>query len=184
MSITCPACGSANLDDAEFCDSCGYELVGAVAPSPKTSAVNQTLPANQFPPVNNFPVPVSQTLIPPISVLATTKVAKLISKQPGSPVPEFSLDTGSAVIGIFDSDSGPVDIDLESFPGGETVSRQHGEIYQEGGNWKIKDIGSTNGIFIKRAGEARYGARITMPEILNNGDEIAVAKVRFLFQTP
>jgi pSer/pThr/pTyr-binding forkhead associated (FHA) protein len=79
---------------------------------------------------------------------------------------------------------GPVDIDLEPFSGGDTVSRNHAEIYQEGGVWKIKDLGSTNGIFIKSAGQTRFAARITVPETLNSGDEIAFGKVRFLFQSP
>ncbi len=78
---------------------------------------------------------------------------------------------------------GPVDIDLEEFPGSETVSRNHAEIYSEGGFWKIKDLGSTNGIFIKRTGQTRFGARITVPETINLGDEVAFGKVRFLFQS-
>ena len=100
------------------------------------------------------------------------------------PTSEFLLDGSNAVIGKFDPDMGPVDIDLDGFPGDETISRNHAEIYQEGGAWKIKDLGSTNSVFIKRAGQSKFGARITMPEILNSGDEIAIAKIRFLFQSP
>ena len=48
-------------------------------------------------------------------------------------------------------------IDLEGFPGDETISRHHAEIYQEGGMWKIKDLGSTNGLFIKQAGQSKFG---------------------------
>jgi pSer/pThr/pTyr-binding forkhead associated (FHA) protein len=86
-------------------------------------------------------------------------------------------------VGIFDPDTGPVEIDLETFFGGETVSRNHAEIYQELGTWKIKDLGSTNGVFIKPPGQPRFSARITIPTPLNSGDEIAFGKVRFLFQT-
>ena len=109
-------------------------------------------------------------------------IAKLIPKQSGSPVPEFTLD-GNAIVGVFDPDMGPVDIDLEAFMGGETVSRNHAEIYQNNDTWFIKDLGSTNGIFIKPVGQTRFGARITTPEILNPGDEIAFGKVRFVFQS-
>ena len=70
---------------------------------------------------------------------------------------------------------GPVDIDLESFPGNETISCQHAEIYQEGGVWKIQDLDSTNGVFIKPTGQTRFNAKITQPEIINPGDEIAIA---------
>ena len=36
--------------------------------------------------------------------------------------------------------------------------------------------------FIKPMGQTRFGARITTPESLNFGDEVAIAKIRFLFQ--
>ncbi len=125
------------------------------------------------------PDPTPET--PPPSFVGST--ARFVSKQPGSPVPEFTLDS-SAIIGRFDSDTGPVDVDLEGFPGEDTISRNHAEIYQEAGVWKIKDLGSTNGVFIKPAGQTRYNARITTPEVLNPGDEVAMAKIRFLFESP
>lgn len=163
--ITCTACCyDKNPDDAEYCDACGSELQAVVTPAPTVIQPQISSP---------------QILQPSSS---TTTIAKLISKQPGSPVPEFILDS-NAIVGIFDPDMGPVDIDLEQFPGGETVSRNHAEIFLEAGVWKIKDIGSTNGIFIKRNGQTRYGARITVPETINIGDEVAFGKVRFLFQS-
>jgi hypothetical protein len=125
---------------------------------------------------------VIQTEAPFIPQMGTT-TARLIPKQTNAPIPEFIIDENS-LIGIFDPDSGPVEIDLENFLGNETVSRQHAEIYPEGGVWKIKDLGSTNGTFIKPLGQTRFGARITIPTPLNSGDEIAIAKIRFLFQIP
>ena len=108
---------------------------------------------------------------------------KLVCKVPNAPISEFPLEEKSAIIGVFNSNSSPIDIDLQPFPGSDTVSRQHAEIYQENGVWKIQDLGSTNGIFLKPSGQRRFGARITQPEVLNIGDEIAIAKIRFLFQT-
>lgn len=187
--INCTACGyDKNPDDAEYCDACGSELQATVpavtssstAPTviePSTPPIQPQIPSPQIPqPTYSTPTP-SPTYP---STMAT--IAKLISKQAGSPVPEFTLDS-NAIVGIFDPDMGPVDIDLEEFSGGETVSRNHGEIYLEGGVWKIKDLGSTNGIFIKQTGQTRFGARITVPETINTGDEIAFGKVRFLFQS-
>lgn len=166
--ITCPACGyDQNPEDAEFCGTCGSELQTPVAIAP---TVIQT------------EIGASATPEPQTSPSFPTSTAKLISKQTGSPIPEFTLDS-NAIVGIFDSDTGPVEIDLEKFFGGETVSRNHAEIYPEAGLWKVKDLGSTNGVFIKPVGQTRFGARITTPETLNSGDEIAFAKVRFLFQT-
>ena len=166
--ISCPACGyDENPDYAEFCGACGSELN-------VTTATTTPSPYTPLPPVN--PEPLSS----PSSVTAS---ARLIAKQPGSSVPEFVLEDNS-VVGVFDPDMGPVDIDLDNFPGGDTVSRQHAEVYQYSGTWLVKDIGSTNGVFIKRAGQTRFGARITLPEILETGDEVAFGKVRFLFQSP
>jgi len=163
--ITCSACGyDQNLDVSEYCDACGSELTRAI-------------PANQAPTIIQTPIS------PPESTATTTTTARLITKQPHPPLAEFSLDN-NVLIGLFDPDTGPVDIDLEAFSGSDTVSRNHAEIYQEGGVWKVKDIGSTNGTFIKPVGQIRFGSRITLPEILNPGDEIAFAKVRFLFQSP
>ena len=160
--ITCTVCGyDQNLDNSGFCNACGSELQTTaqitITPQPTT-------PQPNYPPITN-----------------TFTKAKLTSKQTNAPIPEFIIDN-NAIVGIFDSDSGPVEIDLEQFFGGETVSRNHAEIYQELGTWKIKDLGSTNGVFIKAPGQTRFSARITIPTPLNSGDEIAFGKVRFLFE--
>ncbi|OZH55229.1 hypothetical protein AFK68_05940 [Hydrocoleum sp. CS-953] len=108
-------------------------------------------------------------------------VAKLISKQVGAPIAEFIIDSNNAIIGKFDPDIGPVEIDLDGFYGDETVSSTHAEIYFENNQWQIKDMGSTNGIYIKPTGKTRFGYRMNKPEILNSGDEIAIGKIRLLF---
>jgi hypothetical protein len=170
--ITCTVCGyDQNLDHSEFCNACGSELQTIVTPQPK---IEPSLAPTVILPTT------SQPNHPPI--INTFTKAKLTSKQTNAPIPEFILDN-NAIVGIFDPDTGPVEIDLETFFGGETVSRNHAEIYQELGTWKIKDLGSTNGVFIKPPGQPRFSARITIPTPLNSGDEIAFGKVRFLFQT-
>jgi hypothetical protein len=213
MTIVCNVCGyDQNPNDTDFCDACGAELNTATSAPPQTAPqiplppITPSIPPPQptvvssppnipTPPVNpSIPNPQpavvsssSPTLSPqpPItptipSTVSASSTARLISKQTNQ---EFPLE-GYATIGIFDPDTGPVDIDLETFAGNETISRQHAEIYQEAGVWKIKDLGSTNGVFIKPAGQNRFNARITMPETINSGDEIAFAKIRFLFQIP
>jgi pSer/pThr/pTyr-binding forkhead associated (FHA) protein len=130
---------------------------------------------------NQSPIPV--TPIPPQPIAGVGANAKLIAKQPNYPTAEFILDPSNSIIGKFDPDTGPVDVDLASFPDEDLISRQHGRIYQEGGQWKIQDFGSTNGIFLKRIGDIKFSARITSAEIISSGDEIAIAKIRFIFQT-
>jgi len=53
------------------------------------------------------------------------------------------------VVGRFDASTGPVEIDLTGVPGAENISRRHAELYFEGGAWKVRDLGSTNGVFVK-----------------------------------
>ena len=108
--------------------------------------------------------------------------ASLTSQHQNAPITRYSLSKIN-LIGLFSTDTGPVDIDLEGFPGDSTVSRHHAEISWQGGRWTIRDLGSTNGIFIKPTGRNRFGTRITTPVILNSGDEIAFGRVRFLFET-
>ena len=197
--ITCTVCGyDKNPNASDFCDACGAEL-GTTEETVEELTDNSIIdiPTPHPPPVEDTfvpdvtpsePEPISPASIPtPISNIPqptiTVTTARLIAKQFNAPIPEFPID-GTALIGIFDPDMGPVDVDLEDFVGNETVSRHHAEIYQDAGVWKIKDLGSTNGVFIKPMGQTRFGARITTPESLTPGDELAIAKIRFLFQSP
>lgn len=197
--ITCTACGYENPDDLDFCDACGVEL------EKNATETTNSSPHDTYQPE---PLPVEETFIPDTSSSTnapeeevitspsttssipsipqpsiTASTARLIAKQSNAPISEFTIEE-AALIGIFDPDMGPVDVDLEDFTGNETVSRHHAEINLENGVWKIKDLGSTNGVFIKPKGQTRFGARITTPESLNHGDEVAIAKIRFLFQSP
>ncbi|MBD2145698.1 FHA domain-containing protein [Sphaerospermopsis sp. FACHB-1194] len=200
--ITCTACGyDQNPDNSEFCNACGSELQTIIIPPPITPPPITPSPITPSPitpsPIKPSPIiepsvaptviqpPLPQPNYPIITNTFTTNTstnAKIICKQINAPIPEFLIEN-NAIVGIFDPDVGPVDIDLETFFGGETVSRNHGEIYHELGTWKVKDLGSTNGIFIKSQGQTRFSSRITIPTPLNSGDEIAFGKVRFLFQT-
>jgi FHA domain/zinc-ribbon domain len=206
MTITCPNCAHENPDGTEFCDVCGTEMTAAnvvTTAAPETIVIeppiSATDPEPYSPPPTPFtpdPEPYSPLPVPPAPEIftapipdtptptpATTAKARLVSKKQDVPTSEFALESNN-VIGKFDPDMGPVEVDLEEFPGAETISRQHAEIYRESDLWKIKDIGSTNGVFIKRAGQPRFGARITTPETIEVGDEIAFGKINFIFQSP
>jgi pSer/pThr/pTyr-binding forkhead associated (FHA) protein len=96
---------------------------------------------------------------------------------------EIPLLGDSLIIGRFDPESGPVDIDLENTPEAPQISRHHAEMYREaGGTWYVKDLGSTNGVFIKRAGSRTFDPRITAPEAVSNGDEISFGNARFILR--
>ncbi|TPX28019.1 FHA domain-containing protein [Cylindrospermopsis raciborskii] len=179
--ITCTACGyDQNPDNTEFCSICGSELPIAVTTASTTSPT--IAPTIIKPPIQPAPPPISDhSYSPTIPLTRTSATARLVCKQINAPIPEFILEN-NAIVGIFDQDTGPVDIDLETFLGGDTVSRNHAEIYQEAGIWKVKDLGSTNGVFIKGQGQTRFSARITVPTALKPDDEIAFGKVKFVFK--
>jgi hypothetical protein len=194
MSIICPECAHENPAGSEFCDVCGSELPKtSSAPSPVEETIIIGTPDFTYPstsdPVSAFVGNTPEPFIPPAPsypapvATSTATTARLVAKKQGVPTPEFDLES-SNLVGKFDPDMGPVEVDLEDFPGAETISRQHSEIYREGDQWKIKDLGSTNGVFLKRVGQTRFSARITTPETLNTGDEIAFGKVNFIFQSP
>lgn len=109
------------------------------------------------------------------------QVAKLVPMPVGSR-PEFILEKTQHLIGRTEPGTSLVDLNLEGFSGSQTVSRHHGKIYRESGAWKLKDLGSVNGIYVKQSSQSRF-ERITTPQKLNTGDEIAFGKVRFRFQT-
>ncbi|MBW4614158.1 MAG: FHA domain-containing protein [Desmonostoc vinosum HA7617-LM4] len=195
MNIKCPQCGyDSNLPSTEFCEVCGYELSSIALNSHQHSEPVKIEEEPNYPsyfkaPTTEIQPPEAQTSPSSISSsvnapipIPSIQTIKLISKQAGSPISEFVLED-SNIIGRFDPDLGPVEIDLEGFVGADYISRNHAEIYREGSQWKIKDLGSENGVFLKRVDQTRFSARITTPEILNIGDEVAFGRIRFVFQS-
>lgn len=185
MSIECHVCHyEHNPPDAEYCEVCGAELenTSQFTPIPTNISYPPAPPPTILSPPIAPPSISSPSFIPSPSMEATA-TARLIAKLPNAPVTEFPINS-SAVIGIFTSESGPVDIDLDQFPGSDTISKQHAEIIYQNGTWMIKDNSTTNGTYIKPLGQTRFGARIMAPTPLNSGDEIAFAKVVFRFQIP
>ena len=110
------------------------------------------------------------------------QIAKLIPTRAAESLPEFILDKSPIIVGRYQPGEESVDINLESFSGSHTVSRRHGMIYRESGQWKIKDLDSVNGIFLRRQGQTRFSKKIISSEILNSGDAIAFGKVCFEFK--
>jgi pSer/pThr/pTyr-binding forkhead associated (FHA) protein len=181
MAMICPECQHKNIDGVVYCEKCGHEFGSEpeipIAPVEKTGT-----PIQQ--PITSPEVPVKHAeLVQP--AMGITK-ARLVPKSKTFPVNEILLEESLIVIGKFDPDHGPVDFDLEKLIGikeAEKISRQHAEVYFESGSWKIKDLDSSNGVFIKRAGERRFLPKITSPEMLHSGDEIAIADIGFVFET-
>lgn len=181
--IVCKVCGTENPSETQFCESCGVELTPAIEPvvteTPAASDIHTI--AETTPPASGaLPTPSEITPAPPPAPVF--RPARLVFKRFGALTNEsIPLQGPRLVVGRFDASTGPVEIDLTGVPGAENISRRHAELLFEG-VWKVRDLGSTNGVFIKRAGEEAYSPRIVEPTELRDGDEIAFGNVILVFQ--
>jgi pSer/pThr/pTyr-binding forkhead associated (FHA) protein len=106
--------------------------------------------------------------------------AELHLLRGGQPTGTVYTITSPCIIGRYDPNVGPVDVDLASIQEGPYVSRRHAELRYEGGQWILKDLGSSNGTFI--LSESGCFTRITEETTLKNGDHIAFGNAQFLFR--
>ena len=77
---------------------------------------------------------------------------RLIVKRSGEETDISFKVNPPTFIGRFDPSVGPIDIDRGGLEEGVYVSRKHAEITEEGGVYKITDLGSSNGTYIARDG--------------------------------
>ncbi len=145
----------------------------AASPAPATTAPEQPRQTDTAPPqAGATPQPAAGR-------------PRLLLKRFGAPTgDEIPLMADRLVVGRFDPETGPVDIDLSSAAEAEHISRNHGELYREAdGRWFVRDLGSTNGVFVKGSGDTSFGPRITAPRELSDGDEVAFGNARMVFRT-
>lgn len=117
-----------------------------------------------------------------INALGRSQTARLRFSDGKLSMPDFLIQKSPIKIGRSDPDQETtVDLELGQMPHTDTISRSHAEIYQEGGTWKIRDLNSANGIFIRPNGQSRFSPKLIQPHRLSSGDEIALGKVRFTF---
>ncbi len=75
--------------------------------------------------------------------------------------------SGTATIGREPTNPVPLDQDT-------TTSRRHAQITDEGGSYRIQDLGSSNGTYVN-------GSRVT-EALLQPGDEVSIGGTRFRFE--
>ena len=157
----CHVCGSPVPEQTQVCPNCGTQMPGAAPP-----------PAVPSPPPGAAPTPSS----------APTGVARVILKRSGALTSESFPLAARGVLGRFDPDTGPVDIDLGALPEAVYVSRRHAEMWRDtAGQWFIKDLGAGNGTFMRAQGQTQF-QRVTGAQPIADGDEIALGNASFEFR--
>ncbi len=170
----CSTCGSTVPESSTVCPDCGMELT---AGKPPVDAPSQGQRQAEV-----IPPPVAPRQAPPSP--ASGVGARLILRRAGVLSNEvFSLPPGPSVIGRFDPETGPVDVDLGPLPEAVYISRHHAEIWvNEAGQWFVKDLGSGNATFVCAAGERQF-KKTTGDHPIKDGDEVAFGNARFEFRT-
>lgn len=192
----CAICQEAIRENAEYCPNCGANVIHDGTPEVQGVArvppMAPTQPARPVPPVPMSAHPTvamtpTQATPPPqgnVPQGGSPTTASLTVKRGGL----LSTDTftfgGShpIIIGRFDPETGPVDIDLGPLPEGGYVSRHHANLMcSSDGQWSVHDLQSRNGVFVRHAGQAQF-VRVTGAQDLQGGDEIALGNARFEFR--
>ncbi len=192
----CHVCGANVSDRDNICSDCGTDLRNRAAggTSPGASSYTPTpsfpapreysetpLAATDYPPPASEPQSVSSVSSPPASAIGHQ--SQLTLKRGGGPTSEVFQISGRVVVGRFDADSGPVEIDLTALPEAVHISRRHAEIWcDDSGQWFVKDLGSRNGTFV-RVGEQGSFQRVSDSHPINAGDEVSLGNARFEFAT-
>lgn len=109
--------------------------------------------------------------LPPVGAETLTGVLMPVYLQLEGDAPQrFAINETPFAIGRDPASSLPID---ESFPGWQTVSRQHALISRHERGYVIEDLGSQNGV--------RVNGRLTPKNLLRNGGQVSVGGVTFRF---
>lgn len=164
------------------------KIDATVVIEPESSDNDFSFDAFDLPSGNDTPAPdaVPETPAAPAAPAAPAPAApapaaRLTLKRNGVLTGDVFPLGGRVVIGRFDVDSGPVDIDMASLPEAAYVSRRHAEIWCEEEEWKIKDLGARNGTFVQ-SGDGQF-QRVTGEQVIRDGDEVALGNARFEFNS-
>lgn len=189
--IRCQACGTGNLDGAQYCDQCGAKLAapqqqnnGPSAPVFKSSSISNpsfrgaNITSVGIPPLIDPPVASESNSDPGDSAPKRGSHARLIIERGEAANTEFPLTSDESNIGRWDADNGIFpDVDLDAYDPDAKVSRRHARIMLRDNVYTIEDLGSTNGTFVNRGRRLLPGN----PQVLGEGDEIIVGKTFLRF---
>jgi len=144
----CPHCGHHNEISANYCSSCGAEL--------QTQEPTGELPAihtdeDEFGDVDR-------------SAFGPHEGLFVVVQGPKSGA-RYALDSDVVAIGRHPQS--------DIFFNDVTVSRRHAEVYRDGHQYRVKDVGSLNGTYVNRD--------LIDEHLLEEGDEVQVGKFKLVF---
>jgi hypothetical protein len=149
----------------------------AAAPSPPRPSAPVAPPA-PMPPAAVVP----PRMTPPVAPVSPPKVVAAdeadtvapvsIPSEKGARLLAAGMSIDVAAAGTVLGRSSECDVRLED----PNASRQHARISAVGGDWKLEDLGSTNGVLVN-------GARVAGSTPLRNGDRIQLGHTDLTFET-
>lgn len=167
--MQCPSCNNEVIPGEAFCDECGAALenLAPAQPTPPPSDPPQQPSASAV-------APPAEPAVSPPSPAPGPAAAKLIINGTTFDLAPSQL----TVVGREDPIDGIYpDIDLTPHDQDVGVSRRHAELHEQGGQWYLKDLGSTNYTVVNR-----QRAQPEQEVLLQNGDEIRFGRVVAAFQ--
>jgi len=150
---TCPNCQAANAADALFCEDCGYDFATGQLPPPpaQIDPISGRVLAPPGPPPVSAPTP------PPLT--GVDWVAEVwvdpdwfAHQQAAGSCPTSGLPTVVPLKGTVQligrrSSSRNINPEIDC-SGDGAISHRHAELSLAGGQWSVKDLGSTNGTYV------------------------------------
>lgn len=193
----CETCQVEFTADVEECPNCGTVLEQTVAsPDPlppeepasseagDEPGIDESMQADESGTPGSEPEEAAPAPEEPASDAATSptqSMARLTLLRAGEPTSEvFPVGNGN-IVGRFDTEKGPVDVDLARLPEAEYISRHHAQFVRGTDNaWVIRDLQSINGVFLCRSGGD--SEKVNGEASLADGDVIALGNAKFEFR--
>lgn len=174
----CPTCGSNVPEQVTVCSDCGMDLKGVASAAPEAPAAAAVAPA----PATARGTTGKVATVAPAADSAGA-LGRLTLRRNGALTTEAFTLGEQAVVGRFDPETGPVDVDLGRLPEAVYISRRHAELRREpSGKWFLKDLGAGNGTFLRPKGQAQF-SRVKGEAEVGDGDEIGFGNARFEFRS-
>jgi len=156
----CPNCQAANAADALFCEDCGYDFATGQLPPPpaQIDPISGRVVAPPGPPPISAPTPPPRPPLTGVDWVAEVWIDPdwFTHQQAAGSCPTSGLPTVVPLKGTVQligrrSSSRNINPEIDC-SGDGAISHRHAELSLAGGQWSVKDLGSTNGTYVGAPG--------------------------------